>query len=293
MGTSTVTFGLFFADAGTAIAGGAHLMGTGLVLGLVGWLACFAGSTIAFPFRHEGDALGRPRGSELVPFLTLSLVALGAAAAFAPSWDSYILQNSAGATQSLTAGNVFSNPASVIAGNVAAMVALVAVVVVAALWRPILHGGVLLAGAIIPMAAQAISAMIQLGEHTSTTMFGISSATAAQVGLTITSGLTLAFWIYCALVVALMVVGVSAVIAPRSVGPATIACTTGAQTSTYNSETTSSTPGPSPIGPEPPNAADRLGFTTPAHPGRLRPRWRRLPPSDRPVRLVSRQAEEP
>jgi len=255
VGTSIVTFGLFFADAGTAIAGGAHVMGTGFVLGLVGWLACLAGSTIAFAFCHEGDALGRPRGSEIVPFLTLSLVALGVAAAFAPSWDSYVLQNSAGATESLTAGNVFANPAPVIAGNVVAMVALVAVVVVAALWRPILHGGVLLAGAIIPMAAQAISAFVQLGEHTSPTMFGISPATAAQVGLTITSGLTLAFWIYCALVVALMVVGVSAVIAPRAAGPATSPSVTGAQTSAYSSETISVAPGPSPTGPEPPNAS--------------------------------------
>ena len=31
-GTSIVTFGLFFADAGQVIAGGAHVLGTGLVL---------------------------------------------------------------------------------------------------------------------------------------------------------------------------------------------------------------------------------------------------------------------
>ena len=75
-------------------------------------LACLAGSTIAFAFCHEGDALGRPRGSEIVPFLTLSLVALGVAAAFAPSWDSYVLQNSAGATEPLTARNVFATSAA-------------------------------------------------------------------------------------------------------------------------------------------------------------------------------------
>ena len=54
-----------------------------------------------------------------------------------------------------------------IAGNVIVMVALAAVVIVAALWRPVRHGAVLLAGAIIPMAAQAISALVQVGEPTS------------------------------------------------------------------------------------------------------------------------------
>jgi hypothetical protein len=207
IGTSIVTFGLFFADAGTAIAGGAHLMGAGLVLGLAGWLACAAGSATAFRRRPAG-ALGRPHWHErgLVAALTLSAVAaLGAAAAFAPSWDSYTLRTSAGATQSLTEGNAFANPAPVITGDVAVMVALVVVVVAAALWRPVRLGAVLLAGAIIPMAAQAVSALVLVGEATSPLQFGISPAQAAQAGLTISSGVTPAFWIFCAFIVALVV----------------------------------------------------------------------------------------
>jgi hypothetical protein len=255
IGTSIVTFGLFFADAGTAIAGGAHLMGAGIVLGLIGWIACFAGSTIAFTFRREGDGFRRPRGSELVAFLALSLAGLGAAIAFAPSWDSYVLQSSTGATESLTAGNVFSNPAPVIAGNVAVMVAFVAVVVAAALWRPILHGGVLLAGAAVPMAAQAISAIIQIGEHTSPAMFGISSAAAAQSGLTITSGLTVAFWIYCVFLVALIVMGCSVVVAPRSLLKSdTSPFTPSAHGNAHYPSTISTSPaGPSPLEPDPPS----------------------------------------
>jgi hypothetical protein len=215
IGTSVVTFGLFFADAGTAIAGGAHLMGAGLVLGLAGWLACAAGSAVALGLRPAG-APRRPTGNEVGPVLTLTLAALGAAVAFAPSWDSYTLRASDGLTQSLTAGNAFTNPALVIAGDVAVMVALVAVVVAAALWRPILQGAALLAGAIIPMAAQAISALILLGEPTSPALFGIPPARAAQAGLTISSGVTPAFWIYCAFVVALVVICVRMFIPPRS-----------------------------------------------------------------------------
>jgi hypothetical protein len=78
------------------------------------------------------------------------------------------------------------------------------VVAAAALWRPILAGAALLVGAVITMVAQAVSALVQLGEHVSPSQFGISSAEAARAGLTISSGLTPAFWIFCAFVVALL-----------------------------------------------------------------------------------------
>ena len=92
-----------------------------------------------------------------------------------------------------------------IAGNVIVMVALAAVVIVAALWRPVRYGAILLAGAIIPMAAQVISALVQVGEATSPTQFGLTPAQASGLGLTINAGLTPAFWIYCVFVVVLVV----------------------------------------------------------------------------------------
>ena len=135
------------------------------------------------------------------------LAGLGVAAAFAPAWDSFTLRSAAGQTQSLTLGNAFSDPGLVIAGNLAVMLALAAVVIAAALWRPVRHGAVLLAGAVIPMAAQALSALVQAGQAASPTQFGISPAQASQIGLTISSGLTPAFWIYCGFLVALVVSG--------------------------------------------------------------------------------------
>ena len=216
LGLSVVTFGLFFADAGTAIAGGGNTGGAGLVLALLGWLACAAGSVAAFLHRPAGapvpagqpgprGVLARPRGAELGPVVMLVLAGLGAAAAFAPAWDTFTLRTAAGQSQSLTAGNAFSNPGLVIAGDLAVMLALAAVVVAAALWRPVRYGAALLAGAAIPMAAQAISALVQAGGSTSSAQFGISPAQASQVGLTISSGLTPAFWIYCGFLVALAV----------------------------------------------------------------------------------------
>ena len=233
-GLSIVTFGLFLSDAGTPIAGGAHLAGAGLVLSLLGWLACAAGSALAFlirPARNAGPVpavgpvpaagpvptgdpagargrlftLGWPRGAALGPAVLLVLAGLGTAAAFVPSWDSFTLRTAAGQTQTFAAGNAFANPGAVIAGSVVVMVALAAVVIAAALWRPVRHGAVLLAGAIIPMAAQAISALVQVGEATSPTQFGFTPAQASQLGLTISNGLTPSFWIYSALVVVLLV----------------------------------------------------------------------------------------
>ncbi len=231
-GLSIVTFGLFLADAGTPIAGGAHLAGAGLVLSFAGWLVCAAGSAVAFLVRPDRQApaadladpadtagmrgrpasargrlvtLGRPRGAALGPAVLLVLAGLGAAAAFAPAWDSFTLRTAAGQTQTFTAGNAFANPGAVIAGNVIVMIALAAVVIMAALWRPVRHGAVLLAGAIIPMAAQAISALVQVGQATSPTQFGFTPAQASQLGLTISAGLTPAFWIYCVFVVVLVV----------------------------------------------------------------------------------------
>jgi hypothetical protein len=206
LGASIVTFGYFFADLGTVISGGTAALGAGLAFGLAGWLLCTAGAALAaWPPGLAGGPrwqLAR-RGRPAVTLAVTALLAAGAAAAFAPSWDSYTLRTPAQLIQTVTAGNVFSNPGPVISGNVAVMVALVAAAAAAALWRPARLGAALLAGALIPMAAQAISALIQASQGVSPAQFGISPGRAAQADLTITSGLTPVFWIYFALVIAL------------------------------------------------------------------------------------------
>jgi hypothetical protein len=211
IGVSAVTFGLFFADLGQVISGGAGLLGAGLVLSLLSWAACAAGSALAFAARPSagGYAAGgptRPRGHHAGPIALLVLGAIGAGAAFVPSWDSYTLsQASTGTTQTITAGNAFANPGPVIAGDVLVVIAVIAVAVLAALWRPARLGAVLLAGAIIPLAAQAISALIQASGPAAPSMFGISQAQASAAGLTITSGVTPIFWVYCVFVISLLI----------------------------------------------------------------------------------------
>jgi hypothetical protein len=204
-GVSAVTLGLFFADLGTPIAHGANLLGAGLILSIIGWFACATGAVLActasglslraWPARSQ-----RPRlaSHEIVPTVVIILAGIGAAVAFAPSWDSYLLQTAFGASQRITLGNAFDNPAPVIVGDVAVMVLLVAVLLAAALWRPIRLGAALAFGAIIPMVAQAISAMVQVSQPTPPEQLGLSQAQASQLGLRITAGLTPMFWVFCA-----------------------------------------------------------------------------------------------
>ncbi|MGI9008465.1 MAG: hypothetical protein ACR2FU_20110, partial [Streptosporangiaceae bacterium] len=203
-GTSIVTLGLFVADAGTAATGGVSQIGVGLFISLAGWVACTAGAVVAL-VRGGAGRPARPRGTDTVVHLALGLVAaIGAAIAFAPSWDRYTLHTSAGASQSITEGYAFANPGVVIAGDVLVMAALVAVVLVATLWRPVRFGAALVVGASVPMVAQAISALLQIHGPVSPLQFGVTPAQAAGIGLTISPSLTAAFWIYCAFVLGLL-----------------------------------------------------------------------------------------
>ena len=218
-GTSAVTFGLYFADLGTAAAG-TNLVRAGLVLGLVGWLSCAAGAAMALWIRPEGQPAA-VRRYELSPLWRLAAivgVGVGVAATFAPGWDSYLLRTAAGQSEAFTAGNAFDSPAAVIAGDVIVMVALVAVLVVAAMLRPVRHGAVLLAGAAIPMVAQAISAIIQLVEPTTPAQLGISPAQAAAAGITISSGATVPFWFYCIFTFALVLIAARMLLPSRPAG---------------------------------------------------------------------------
>jgi hypothetical protein len=205
LGTSILAFGYFLADLGTVISGGSPL-NPGLAFGLISWLLCAAGAALA---AWPPGLAGAPRwqlarrGRPAVTLAVTALLAVGVAVAFAPSWDSYTLRTPSRLIETVTVGNIFSNPGAVIAGNAAVMVALVAVAGAAALWQPARLGAALLAGALIPMAAQATSALIQLSQGISPAQFGISPGQATQAGLTISTGLTLAFWIYLILVIAL------------------------------------------------------------------------------------------
>lgn len=222
-GVSVVTLGLLLADLATALSGTSPPgVGGGLVLSLLAWLVAAAGSVVGL-LVSPATWPSRPRGS--AGLLTLGLAAvigIGAAIAFAPSWDSYTVRESSGALHHYALGNAFSNPGPVIAGDVIVMILFVAAVVVAALWQPARDGAALLAGALVPFVAQAISALVALGQSASL-QFGLTPAQAARQGLTITSGLTAVFWIYCVLLLALIGLCAWMFVPRRPVTPGTAA----------------------------------------------------------------------
>jgi hypothetical protein len=220
LGLSAVTLGLFLSDVGEVTSDGVPL-GSGLVISLLGWFACTVGAAFALvascrdkdparaglsgPVNAEPGWPARPTRAHAGPLALLVLASIGTAAAFAPSWDSYtVTQASLGVTKTYLEGNAFSNPGVMIAGSVAVMVAVIGVAALAALWRPARQGALLLAGAIVPLAAQAISALIQVSQP-AYGLFGLTQAQANSEGVTITAGVTPIFWVYCVFVIALVV----------------------------------------------------------------------------------------
>ena len=223
LGLSAATFGLFLSDLGEVTSDGGTL-GSGLVVSLLGWLACTVGAVLALvascrdadpvrdavagvpgPGKAERGWPARPTRGNLGSLALLVLAGIGTAAAFFPSWDSYtVTQASTGTVQTYVEGNAFSNPGVMIAGSVATIVAVVAVAALAALWRPAKQGALLLAGAIVPLAAQAISALLQIHQP-AYDLFGLTQAQASADGVTITGAVTPIFWVYCVFVIALLV----------------------------------------------------------------------------------------
>jgi hypothetical protein len=266
-GLSAVTFGLFVSDLATGMSEHAGV-GPGMVISLIGWLACAVGSVLAVLPRPRATAAGspatamdaspatvvdaspagtlagygtaasvygtptsaygapvppygsgaygtpapttartgiiRPRKSDAGTIALLTLCAIGAAACFVPSWDSYtIVQSATGSSATQTAGNAFQNAGTVIFGDIACVIALIGVALLAGLWRPARHGAALLGGVIVAMAGQAISALIQVSQPASPELFGISAAQAQANGLSVSSGVTSIFWVFCLFVVAM------------------------------------------------------------------------------------------
>ncbi|MGC8470456.1 MAG: ABC transporter ATP-binding protein, partial [Acetobacteraceae bacterium] len=64
---------------------------TGLVLTMLGWLVASVGAAIGLPGSGREPAGARLRDHQIAPVITMILASVGAAIAFAPSWDSFVL----------------------------------------------------------------------------------------------------------------------------------------------------------------------------------------------------------
>ena len=189
-GLGAVLFGFFLGDLGYVISGQVK-PGPGFVLSALGWLACTAGSVYALTVRG-GPRGGSPQGGVTPLGLVTVAASIGTAITFLPSWTKVTLVQH-GISHSITAKSTFAAGGLEAAGVVAVMVALIAVAIVAALRRPIGDGSVMLAGAVVPMTAEAITYLIidsGKGYH--------------EASRIISLGETPDFWIYCLLLTALV-----------------------------------------------------------------------------------------
>jgi hypothetical protein len=215
VGVAIITLGFFVSDLGNAVTTLGKPVGAGFYLSLVGFLISGIASLIALSSVKELGGLHRFQHGRLPLFIVGGLAAIGAAVTFAPAWDRYLLTAaSTGDVRVITAGNAFSNPAPVIAGNLITMGLIVALPLIALAWTPLRNGAVLLIGGLVPLVGQVVSATVQLHEHIAPAMFGVSAAQAESLGLEIHSGLTGVFYGFAALVAVLVALGLVNLLEP-------------------------------------------------------------------------------
>lgn len=207
LGVASLGLGLVVTDVGQAVAG--SRVGPGLVLAVVEWVLCAAGSVLALrpglvrPQRPVASARG---ASGTLMAAALLLAGVVVAWLFAPAWDRYVLDLTAlGRTSVVTAGNAFDQPGLMVAGSVTVMVAVVAVALAAGLVRQAKVAATLLAGALVVLVAQVVSALVQWRSPLAPSQFGLSPGRAAALGLHVDAGFTASFYGFCAGVVALAV----------------------------------------------------------------------------------------
>jgi serine/threonine protein kinase len=189
-GLGAVVFGFFLTDLGYVISGQIK-PGPGFVLSALGWVACMAGSVCALTVRVTPPG-GSPQAAVTPLGLVAVLAAIGTAITFLPSWTT-VTWVQHGISHTTAVKSNFAVGGTVAAGTVAVIVALVAIAIVAALRRPVRDGAVMLAGAVVPMIAEAISNLALDSERARREASGI-----------VRVGETHDFWICCLLLIALV-----------------------------------------------------------------------------------------
>jgi MFS family permease len=204
VGLGAMTLGFFLTDVATAATSHGDGAGAGLYLSIAGWFLATSGCVAAMLGLRAPNGLGLPTSWHHPRVLFGGALGLAIAAAFALPWDRYVISAAtAGSTETISAGNVFANPGGVIAADLVVMVLTFAVLLVAFAWRPVVVGATLAIGALVPLAAQLFSTLIQATPPLSE--FGVSAAQASAAQVTLTAGYTGWFYIYCALVAAVVI----------------------------------------------------------------------------------------
>jgi len=189
-GLGAVEVGYLIADLATSVqvyngdTPGVWLALAGWGLGVAG--ALWGGATVT---------LGRPAmpspAGRLARAVLRGALGLLAAGSFLPSWDRFSAVASAtGRSASFTAGNVFSQPAGPMAGDLVAVTAIAAVALASAYWGQLWAGAWATAGVVLALGAQLVSALVQAAQGVPPSLlpglmraFGLTPATARALGV--------------------------------------------------------------------------------------------------------------
>jgi hypothetical protein len=188
-GLGTVELGLLITDTALGLqvangsAPGVWLALGGLGAGLAGVL--FAASSVTMVRANHLRSLSLSTNVGLRAVLTV-LVAVVAVAAFWPNWAHYHLVSTTGRTLDFYAGDAFKESAPIIAGALVSGLAIGIISILSAFWSPLDAGAWALAGAVVGLASQLISQLVQVFEPLSDTIGSTSGLNVNASSLSVT-----------------------------------------------------------------------------------------------------------
>ena len=199
VGTAVGELGFRVSDLGEVFRYGTGLAGPGLWLMTAAWIVGAAGAcTAVAAVRHSSrdTAVTDPPRSGFNRWGSLAVIgvlSIASAGLFLPSWDHYTgVSSVTGRAVSFNLGNAFAEPWQIVIGNVLSALAIAALPIVAGvlMWRDRRAAVAVTGGVLSLLAAQFVSAVIQVDQAVPASIAGLSGAQARQLGLTLSLRLT-------------------------------------------------------------------------------------------------------
>jgi hypothetical protein len=224
-GTALAELGFRVSDLGQVFRYGTGQAGAGLWIMTAAWVVGAAGAGVAVAAVRSGGhraaadppASGFNRWGSVAAIGVLSVATAGF---FLPAWDHYMgVSTTAGRAVSFNLGNAFAEPWQIVIGNVLSALAIAAVPILAAvfMWRDRRAAVAATSAVLTVLAAQFVSAVIQVDQAVPPSIAGLSGAQARQLGLTLSLRLT--GWFALDMIAALALLVVTVVVAAAKAPP--------------------------------------------------------------------------
>ena len=199
VGTAVGELGFRVSDLGEVFRYGTGLAGPGLWLMTAAWIVGAAGActAVAAVLHSKRDtAVSDPPRSGFNRWGSVAVIgvlSIASAGLFLPAWDHYTgVSSVTGRAVSFNLGNAFAEPWQIVIGNVLSALAIAAVPILAGvlMWRDRRAAVAATGGVLCLLAAQFVSAVIQVDQAVPASIAGLSGAQARQLGLTLSLRLT-------------------------------------------------------------------------------------------------------